>query len=546
MADIEIRPVGRRGLLIELADLDAVAAWRAQLSGSPLDGQVDAVAAARSVLLTFDAPAAAHAARDTIQGLEPGPPDQSEARVIDVPVVYDGEDLAEVADELDLSEEALVEWHSGTQWTAAFGGFAPGFAYCAPADADQARSVARLESPRTAVPAGAVGLAGEFSAIYPRTSPGGWRLIGSTDVALWDASSDRPALIAPGDTVRYRPVREAARLSSSEEDAAGEAAGTGPGDAGEAQAKPAPAPAAGARLPRRPLARLEDAGLLSLLQDLGRAGHGDLGVTGSGAADRAAAAAANDAVGNPASAAVVENIGGLSLTALADAVVAVAGAPGPLTVETPNGARRCQPAAPILLPAGARLTVAPPERGQRRYLSLRGGILADGEELGSLSSDQLSGLGPKPLAAGDVLSGAPSRAPRPARAATNPFSLGREGGRDRATLRAVPGPRDDWFAGGAEQLAVRDFTVTPDSNRVGLRLDSGGAPLKRTRSGELKSEGIAAGAIQVPPSGEPVVFLRDHAVTGGYPVIATVLEEDLDLAAQLSPGSLVDFRLVDP
>ena len=110
----------------------------------------------------------------------------------------------------------------------------------------------------------------------------------------------------------------------------------------------------------------------------------------------------------------------------------------------------------------------------------------------------------------------------------------------------MPGPRDDWFAGGAGQLEGRDFTVTPDSNRVGLRLDSGGAPLKRTRSGELKSEGIAAGSIQVPPSGEPVVFLRDHAVTGGYPVIATVLEEDLDLAAQLSPGSLVDFRLVDP
>ena len=123
----------------------------------------------------------------------------------------------------------------------------------------------------------------------------------------------------------------------------------------------------------------------------------------------------------------------------------------------------------------------------------------------------------------------------------------RRDGRTHGVLRCVPGPREDWFAAGLPALTETSWTVTPHSNRVGLRLAGAeGATVERTRGGELPSEGMVAGSIQIPPNGQPVVFLRDHPVTGGYPVIATVVSEDLDIAGQLPPGATVTFVLVDP
>jgi KipI family sensor histidine kinase inhibitor len=122
---------------------------------------------------------------------------------LELPVRYDGPDLGEVADLLGLSPEAVVALHTGSVWTAAFGGFAPGFAYLV---TDHERlAVPRRTEPRVAVPGGAVGLAGPFSGVYPRASPGGWRLIGTTGATLWDA--ERGALLRPGTRVRFRPVR---------------------------------------------------------------------------------------------------------------------------------------------------------------------------------------------------------------------------------------------------------------------------------------------------------------------------------------------------
>jgi KipI family sensor histidine kinase inhibitor len=120
---------------------------------------------------------------------------------VEIPVTYDGPDLAEVARLTGLGEDEIVAAHTGTLWRVAFGGFAPGFAYLV--GGDPRLQVPRRDEPRTKVPAGAVGLAGEFSGIYPRESPGGWRLIGRTDVAMWDLDRDAPALLAAGTTVQF-------------------------------------------------------------------------------------------------------------------------------------------------------------------------------------------------------------------------------------------------------------------------------------------------------------------------------------------------------
>lgn len=509
-----IHRVGSRAVLVDLPDLGTVMAWHAELSRNPLPGQIDVVAAARTLLLSTDSPRAARRAAEDLRGFTPAAAGEGRAHSVTVDVVYDGEDLAEAARLAGMSPEALIAWHTGTEWIGAFGGFAPGFTYCVPADPAAALDMPRRSSPRTAVPPGAVGLAGGFSAVYPRRSPGGWQLVGTTATPMWDSAATPPALIAPGDRVTYRAVREHVEVAG-----------------------PAPQ-AAGRRTPSRPLLRVEDPGLLTLLQDLGRPGNGDLGVTESGAADAASARAANAAVGNGSSPAVLENIGGLELTALADTVVAATGALAPVTVA----GRRVGLGEPALVAAGETVAVGPATLGLRSYLAVRGGFAA-GRVLGSAATDVLSGLGPEPVTGG-VLAGAFLPRGTVGTTVANPLRVRDVDGATHAELRCVPGPRADWFDGGVDHLASRAWEVSGSSNRVGLRLE--GDPLTRSREGELPSEGIVAGSVQVPANGLPVVFLRDHAVTGGYPVVATVVAEDLDAAGQLPPGGTVRFIPVDP
>ncbi|WPF66824.1 MULTISPECIES: carboxyltransferase domain-containing protein [unclassified Corynebacterium] len=511
-----IHRVGTRALLVEVGELDLALRWHAHLSKHPVPGQVELIAAAATVLVVTDSPRHAHQAARLLAGVEPERAATEAPREVEVEVIYDGPDLTDTADLLGMSTEELISWHTETPWRAAFGGFAPGFTYCVPSDPARARRVPRLDSPRTQVPHGAVGLADTFSAVYPRTSPGGWRLLGHSPTPMWDSAATPPAAIRPGDTVRYRAVRESVEVSATTNAAA--AANT----AAEASISGI----------HQPALRLDDPGLLSLIQDQGRGGHGDLGVTGSGAADRASAYAANSAVGNPTGSAVIENIGGLRLTTLIESTVAVTGAQAEITI---NG-RPVPLGTPRLLPAGATLSIGPASAGQRSYLAVRGGLAAP-QVLGSRSADVLSGLGPAPLEAGQTLRVHPHRGGQAARPTANPLRV-RPG--EVAVLRCVPGPRDRWFAGEFSALTEQEWTVTPRSNRVGLRLD--GTPLRRTHEGELPSEGVVAGCIQVPPQGTPVVFLRDHPVTGGYPVIATVIPEDLDLAAQLPAGATVRFE----
>jgi biotin-dependent carboxylase-like uncharacterized protein len=263
-------------------------------------------------------------------------------------------------------------------------------------------------------------------------------------------------------------------------------------------------------------------GPLTTVQDLGRAGYAALGVARSGAFDRAALRLANRLVGNPEGAAALEvTLGGLHVRFGAPTTVALTGA--------------CCPGAPdwdvaVSLPTGTEIQLGTPRTGLRSYLAVRGGIAVEAV-LGARCTDTLSGLGPPPLRAGDVLP-----VGRPAGAITG--ASGATGGK----VSAQPirfGPRDDWFTAAAREMLCRAaWTVRPESDRVGVRLD--GPALERARTGELPSEPTLPGALQVPHDGRPILLGPDGPVSGGYPVIAVLL--DLDPAAQLRPGDTVRFR----
>ncbi|ALV36994.1 biotin-dependent carboxyltransferase family protein [Streptomyces sp. CdTB01] len=273
------------------------------------------------------------------------------------------------------------------------------------------------------------------------------------------------------------------------------------------------------------------AGALTTVQDQGRPGHAHLGVPRSGALDGPAAALVNRLVGNPPGAAVLETtINGCSLRPRSAVTVAVGGAPCPVTVE----GRPVPWGAPVRVPAGALLDIGTVVSGVRGYVAVSGGVAVD-PVLGSRSTDLLSGLGPAPLTDGTVLPLGTPRAPH-ARvdAAPQPAPPA------ELVLRVTPGPRDDWFTPAAlHAFTSRTYRVSPASNRIGLRTE--GPTLERARPGELPSEGMVLGAVQVPPDGRPVVFLADHPTTGGYPVIAVVRPQDLPAAAQAAPGIPVRF-----
>ncbi|GAA5176038.1 allophanate hydrolase subunit 1 [Pseudonocardia eucalypti] len=193
---------GDTGYLAEFSDLDAVRRVYAALARNPPAGTVDLVPAARTLLVRFD-PAVADPARlaEVLRATEPDGAAAAAGGLVRIPVRYDGADLADVATHTGLSVREVVDAHTGVEWTVAFGGFAPGFAYLV--DGDPRLEVPRRPESRTRVPAGAVGLAGSFSGIYPRASPGGWQLIGRTELTLWDVERDPPALLTPGTRVRF-------------------------------------------------------------------------------------------------------------------------------------------------------------------------------------------------------------------------------------------------------------------------------------------------------------------------------------------------------
>ncbi|MFC7267439.1 5-oxoprolinase/urea amidolyase family protein [Microbacterium fluvii] len=549
-----LHPMGESALLVEVDALEAVLRLRAQLAASAPEGVVDLVPAARTVLVRVDPHVLAlPAARAWVQraaAADAVARASAETDEVELPVVYDGADLAETAALLGVSVEALVRAHLAAAWTVAFTGFAPGFGYLV--SDDWPFDVPRLDSPRTRVPAGAVGLAGRFSGAYPRETPGGWRLIGTTGAALFDPRAASPALLRPGARVRFAVARAPASVAAAAAPVPAEPAvpsarrqlpdetavstgglGSRMQSRGEAGAAPADADAHG------PAAfEVVEPGLLATVQDLGRAGAASLGVARSGALDRGALRTANRLVGNPEAAAAVEvTMGGLRAVARRDLWVAVAGAWGPIVLD----GREVDPYLAHPWPAGTALHLDWFGHGARAYLAVRGGVAAD-QVLASRATDLLAGLGPAPLRAGDVLAVASeATAPIP------PFDITPWGAPhdDEVELDLLPGPRADWFSPEAHRRLFEEvWTVTNDADRVGVRLD--GPVLDRIRQGELPSEGMVPGAFQVPPTGRPTVLLADGPVTGGYPVIAVATEAALDLLAQARPGTRIRFRHARP
>ncbi|MFF3428204.1 biotin-dependent carboxyltransferase family protein [Streptomyces sp. NPDC002602] len=276
------------------------------------------------------------------------------------------------------------------------------------------------------------------------------------------------------------------------------------------------------------------AGALTTVQDLGRPGYAHLGVPRSGALDVGAHTLANRLLGNAPGAATLETtLDGVALRASGPVTVAVTGAPCAVRVS----GRPVAWGAPVPLRAGAVLEVGAAESGLRGYVAVRGGFAVP-PVLGSRATDLLSGLGPPVLSAGVLLPvGPPGRDP-----VRGVDALGVPGPPTELVLPLGPGPRADWFEPDSVARLLRaPYRVSARSNRIGLRTE-GGPALVRRRIGELPSEGMVLGAVQVPPDGLPVVFLADHPVTGGYPVVGVVpAGPALDAAAQARPGVTIRF-----
>lgn len=548
----------RRHLLVECEDLTATMALHRSLEAAGLPGVVELVPAARTVLISFDPRrTGADSLEEAIRGLERTDSSTGEAREVTIDVRYDGEDLAEVAELLSVSPAEVIARHQAATWQVAFAGFAPGFGYLA--GDDELFDVPRRSSPRTRVPIGAVALAGEFTGVYPRSSPGGWQLIGRTEARLWDLDRQPPALFVPGTIVRFvEAERESVDLgagagaddaSASASSAAVEARSSEAVEAGSSAAAETDSSAAAGDAENAPgnatsaaghAVEVVRPGLQLLIEDLGRPGFNSMGVSGAGAADRTALRRGNRLVGNAESAAGLESFGGGAvLRVIGDGVAAVTGAAGSITVTGADGTiHRPRLGEAFAIADGDELELGGTDQGARRYLALRGGIDVD-TALGSASTDTLAGLGPAALDRGSRLS---LHDPRTAPHLVDPHprsecALPRPG--QTVTMTVTLGPREDWFtSAGIETLLSQEWTVTHESDRVGLRL-SGQVALERARTGELPSEGAVTGALQVPPNGQPVLFGPDHPLTGGYPIIASV--DDVDFAAQLPPGVRLRF-----
>lgn len=530
--EARLLPMGGSALLVEVADTDAALALRAQAaplvaSGGGVWAAVDhLVVGARTVLVVLRdgrrRDDVGRACLDLAAGVDPAVArDAGEA--LEVAVRYDGPDLDEVARLTGLSRDGVVAAHTGTPWRVGFGGFAPGFAYLV--GGDPRLRVPRRADPRTRVPAGSVALAGEFSGIYPQDSPGGWQLLGTTDAVLWDSDRRPPALLSPGMTVRFVDASSAsAPLAKVATATASAPATVGP-----------PEPV------RRGL-QVVETGPLTVVEDRGRHGLADAGVGRSGAADPAAYLLGLRLVGHlldgeeadePAPASLEVTLGGLAVRARGDLLVALTGAPCPAAVD----GRPVPHAAPFALDDGQVLTLGTPAAGLRTWLAVRGGIAVP-PALGSRSTDTLSGVGPPVPSVGDLLPVGPAPAAFPVVevAPQPPVPSG------EVVLDADAGPRADWCH--LDDLDGQVRTVSLRSNRVGIRLE--GKAVRRREAyadRELASEGMVVGAVQVPPSGEPVVFLTDHPVTGGYPVVGVLTPEAVSKAVQLRPGQPVRLRV---
>ncbi len=517
-----VLPVGEAAATLELGEtidpeLNArVRAVDQALAERPFPGFLEAVPTYRSLLVLYDPLVLRFAEVEaelmsltTVAGRTPVP-----GTLHVIPVRYGGEwgpDLDDVARRLGLTCDEVVRLHTGHEVVAAMVGFLPGFAYLGPLQ--PALAAPRLETPRTRVPRGSVGIAGRQTGIYPATCPGGWNLIGRTGVRLFDPFATSPALIRPGDRVRFRATED----TPSESD-------------------PIPRPA----VPGGGVVEVLDGGFLTTVQDAGRAGSRRLGVGRSGPMDPGALAVAIGAVGGPLSSAGLEvTLVGPVLRFHAPVAVAVAGADLGAVLERADLGRWPVPLGRrFLARPGNVLSFTGRRQGSRAYVAFAGGVDVP-PVLGSRATDLVGGFGGlagRALRAGDRLlvgtgGGEAWGSEPPIRDPGAPV------------LRVVLGPQDDFFTDDAlARFLSTPFVVSAAADRVGVRLE--GIRLEHRGPREVVTDGMVVGSVQVPPDGQPIVMMVDGPTTGGYPKIATVVSLDLGLLAQLVPGDAVGFRAV--
>lgn len=483
-----------------------------------IPGVRDVVPTYRSVAAFFDPLVAdVEAVRAALETPVAVSADNRIGRTREVPVCYGGEfgpDLAEVAAFARCDEDAVVARHTTPVYRVFMIGFLPGYPYMAAVDASIAAP--RKAAPRTRVAAGSVGIAGRQTGIYPVDSPGGWQIIGRTPLVLFDPEREPPALLMPGDLVRF--VRTESWPGTRQESHAASHDGT--------------------------TVSVVRPGLLTTVQDLGRWGYQHHGVSPSGAMDRVAHRAANLSVGNPVEGATLEaTLVGPELQFLRASRIAVAGADLSAQLDGADlpllTARDCV--------AGSVLRFGGRRSGARAYIAFAGGIDAR-PRLGSRAThlqSRLGGFDGRMLRAGDRLSVGRASGANPLRSRGEPHEARPTGAiappSGGARLRILPGPQADFFDPATLRLLERSrFTVSPQSDRMGYRL--AGVRIPVARAGEMISDVTVAGALQVPPSGDPILLMADRQTTGGYPQLAVVITADLPLAAQLLPGEWVEFE----
>ena len=519
-----VRRLGDRAFLVGVADAAAARELASDLTAM-LAGEAEVVCGSASVMVHASDPDAELSSLESVAGdarAERARRGRSVARVgpgrlVTVACRFDGPDLQEVAALAGCRPDDVVAQFTAGPLTAAVVGFSPGFAYLEglPSPLDR---VPRRPRPRPVVPAGSVAIANGHAAVYPTASPGGWHLIGRTAFPFFSAQAPPYAALAPGDQVRFTVA------------------------AADDRVEPEPVAAPPWSLPpdARAVFEVVVPGLRAVLQDGGRRSVAAVGVPGAGPADPVSFDLANRLAGNARRAGALELTGGgTRLRCLDVCHVAVVGAAPEVRVEgTPAPAGQLLP-----LAAGQVLEVGRQHGGWRSYVSVAGGFLGP-EWFGSCASDELTGLGPGPLAARDVLhAGAwtPPLGDHVAAGCVTDVDTSSPVG-----LRVVPGPHAGLFDDDAlTGLAAAVFMVEAASNRVGLRLraEAGALSLRSNHGGgTLDSQGVVTGAVQVPPDGDPVVLLPDHATLGGYPVLAVVASVDHGLLGQCAPGTRV--RLV--
>jgi KipI family sensor histidine kinase inhibitor len=523
----EVRDLGDRAFLIGVADAAAARALASELV-TLVAGAAEVVCGSATVMVHASDPdtqlsslrAAAEQVRADLTRQAPLEHRAGPSRLLTVPCRFDGPDLAEVAALAGCRPDEVAALLTAQPLTAAVMGFSPGFAYLEGLPSPLAR-VPRRPRPRPVVPAGSVAIANGHAAVYPTASPGGWHLVGRTGVALFSPEHPPYAVLAPGDSVRF----------------------TVAGVDEVVEPEPVVAPPWSLPSGARAVFEIVAPGVRAVVQDGGRSAVAPVGVPGAGPADPVSFELANRLVGNETGAGTLElTVGGTRLHCLgACHVAAVGGAPEVRVDGTAEPAGQLLP-----LAAGQVLEVGRLRGGCRSYLSVAGGFLGP-EWFGSSATDELTGLGAGPLASGDLLhAGAwvPPLGDHLVAGCATEFDT-----EAPVELRVLPGPHAEQFdAGALAQLTGRVFVVDPTSNRVGIRLrsETGACALRdRSGGGELDSQGVVTGAVQVPPDGDPVVLMPDHATLGGYPVLAVVASADHGLLGQCAPGTRVRLAPVE-